>query len=202
MAITSAEIHNQSFDRSQRLRRRRSRCVPRACRRRDRRHERPDRPTREPAGRSFELRHAGSRRSSRRDGRCRRRFSARPSPIWSASSRPKGRRQRHRAGLHHRAAFCTTSSRTRMPRQRPPSKMPRTRHASWTRRKPSVEGARRHQEARGRPRDVREDYRDLLTDFIGDATRKLAEIGGEMPASCRSAHARTIDVVETPLRAV
>ena len=38
--------------------------------------------------------------------------------------------------------------------------------------------------------DVREDYRDLLTDFIGDATRKLAEIGGEMPA-------RTIDVVET-----
>ena len=26
--------------------------------------------------------------------------------------------------------------------------------------------------------DVREDYRDLLTDFIGDATRKLAEIGG------------------------
>ena len=24
--------------------------------------------------------------------------------------------------------------------------------------------------------DVREDYRDLLTDFIGDATRKLAEI--------------------------
>ena len=46
--------------------------------------------------------------------------------------------------------------------------------------------------------DVREDYRDLLTDFIGDATRKLAEIGGEMPASLPvSAHARTIDVVET-----
>ena len=46
--------------------------------------------------------------------------------------------------------------------------------------------------------DVREDYRDLLTDFIGDATRKLPEIGGEMPASLPvSAHARTIDVVET-----
>ena len=46
--------------------------------------------------------------------------------------------------------------------------------------------------------EVREDYRDLLTDFIGDATRKLAEIGGEMPASLPvSAHARTIDVVET-----
>ena len=43
-----------------------------------------------------------------------------------------------------------------------------------------------------------EDDRDLLTDFIGDATRKLAEIGGEMPASLPvSAHARTIDVVET-----
>lgn len=44
--------------------------------------------------------------------------------------------------------------------------------------------------------DVREDYRDLLTDFIGDATRKLAEIGGEVPAMPVSAHARTVDVVE------
>ena len=47
--------------------------------------------------------------------------------------------------------------------------------------------------------DVREDYRDLLTDFIGDATRKLAEIRRrDDPLPCRSAtHARTIDVVET-----
>lgn len=45
--------------------------------------------------------------------------------------------------------------------------------------------------------DVREDYKDLLTDFIGDATRKLAEIGGDVPAPMpASAHARTVDVVE------
>ena len=46
--------------------------------------------------------------------------------------------------------------------------------------------------------DVREDYKDLLTDFIGDATRKLAEIGGDVPVAPApvSAHARTIDVVE------
>ena len=45
--------------------------------------------------------------------------------------------------------------------------------------------------------DVREDYKDLLTDFIGDATRKLAEIGGSVSAPAPvSAHARTIDVVE------
>ena len=44
--------------------------------------------------------------------------------------------------------------------------------------------------------DVREDYKDLLTDFIGDATRKLAEIGGTAPAPVTlSAHARTVDVV-------
>ena len=46
--------------------------------------------------------------------------------------------------------------------------------------------------------DARDEYQELLKDFIGDATRKLAEIGGEMPASLPvSAHARTIDVVET-----
>ena len=28
--------------------------------------------------------------------------------------------------------------------------------------------------------DAREDYQELLTDFIADATRKLAEIGGEI----------------------
>lgn len=45
--------------------------------------------------------------------------------------------------------------------------------------------------------DVREDYKDLLTDFIGDATRKLAEIGGSVSTPALvSAHARTIDVVE------
>lgn len=45
--------------------------------------------------------------------------------------------------------------------------------------------------------DVREDYKDLLTDFIGDATRKLAEIGGQVSApASTSAHARTLDVAE------
>lgn len=39
--------------------------------------------------------------------------------------------------------------------------------------------------------DAREDYQELLTDFITDATRKLAEIGGAMPAPApTSAHAR------------
>ncbi|WP_080803573.1 DivIVA domain-containing protein [Arabiibacter massiliensis] len=39
--------------------------------------------------------------------------------------------------------------------------------------------------------DAREDYQELLTDFITDATRKLAEIGGSMPApALTSAHAR------------
>lgn len=39
--------------------------------------------------------------------------------------------------------------------------------------------------------DVREDYKDMLTDFIGDATRKLSEIGGDLPiAISSSAHAR------------
>ena len=49
--------------------------------------------------------------------------------------------------------------------------------------------------------DAREEYQDLLTDFISDATRKLAEIGGSMPASGSvlpaSAHAR----VESPAEA-
>lgn len=40
--------------------------------------------------------------------------------------------------------------------------------------------------------DAREEYQDILTDFITDATRKLAEIGGDatMPALPASAHAR------------
>ena len=38
--------------------------------------------------------------------------------------------------------------------------------------------------------DSREEYQELLTDFISDATRKLAEIGGELPALPASAHAR------------
>lgn len=39
--------------------------------------------------------------------------------------------------------------------------------------------------------DVRDEYQELLTDFIGDATRKLAEIGGVAPAIVpTSAHAR------------
>ena len=38
--------------------------------------------------------------------------------------------------------------------------------------------------------DVREEYRDILKDFISDATRKLAEIGGDAPALRLSAHAR------------
>ena len=40
--------------------------------------------------------------------------------------------------------------------------------------------------------DAREEYQELLTDFITDATRKLAEIGGDVPAPALpvSAHAR------------
>ena len=40
--------------------------------------------------------------------------------------------------------------------------------------------------------DAREDYQELLTDFITDATRKLADIGGDLPAAAlpSSAHAR------------
>lgn len=40
--------------------------------------------------------------------------------------------------------------------------------------------------------DAREEYQDLLRDFISDATRKLADIGGEAPAAAApaSAHAR------------
>ncbi len=38
--------------------------------------------------------------------------------------------------------------------------------------------------------DAREEYQDLLKDFISDATRKLAEIGGDAPALRLSAHAR------------
>ncbi len=39
--------------------------------------------------------------------------------------------------------------------------------------------------------DAREEYRDLLTDYINDANRKLAEIGEKAPAYTHSAHART-----------
>lgn len=40
--------------------------------------------------------------------------------------------------------------------------------------------------------DAREEYQDLLTDFISDATRKLADIGGTLPVAPApvSAHAR------------
>lgn len=38
--------------------------------------------------------------------------------------------------------------------------------------------------------DVREEYQELLKDFIGDATRKLAEIGGDASLAHASAHAR------------
>ncbi len=47
--------------------------------------------------------------------------------------------------------------------------------------------------------DVREEYRDLLTDFVSDATRKLAEIGEGAPKLAgisSSAHARIAEVVE------
>ncbi len=43
--------------------------------------------------------------------------------------------------------------------------------------------------------DAREEYQDLLTDFISDATRKLADIGGTVPtaaAAVGSAHARPV----------
>ena len=54
--------------------------------------------------------------------------------------------------------------------------------------------------------DAREEYQDLLTDFISDATRKLAEIGGSLPApSAPSAHARSAvaaDVVSAERTAV
>ncbi|MBC2890620.1 DivIVA domain-containing protein [Gordonibacter massiliensis (ex Traore et al. 2017)] len=52
--------------------------------------------------------------------------------------------------------------------------------------------------------DAREDYQELLTDFIADATRKLAEIGGDAPVSTlpASAHARATDVVETTGRVI
>ena len=46
--------------------------------------------------------------------------------------------------------------------------------------------------------DAREEYQELLTDFISDATRKLAEIGGTpLAASATSAHARGALAVET-----
>lgn len=48
--------------------------------------------------------------------------------------------------------------------------------------------------------DSREEYQDLLTDFISDATRKLVEIGGSIPTSSTganaSAHARIAEPVE------
>ncbi len=50
--------------------------------------------------------------------------------------------------------------------------------------------------------DAREDYRDLLTDFITDATRKLAEIGEKAPASASivtgGQHGRYATHVEAP----
>lgn len=51
--------------------------------------------------------------------------------------------------------------------------------------------------------DVREDYQELLTDFIGDATRKLAEIGGVAPAIVpASAHARITSETTTTGRVI
>lgn len=48
--------------------------------------------------------------------------------------------------------------------------------------------------------DAREEYQDILTDFITDATRKLAEIGGEatVPALPASAHARISSGTSAP----
>ena len=50
--------------------------------------------------------------------------------------------------------------------------------------------------------DAREDYRDLLNDFITDATRKLAEIGEKAPAAASIAtsgqHGRYATHVEAP----
>lgn len=50
--------------------------------------------------------------------------------------------------------------------------------------------------------DAREDYRDLLTDFITDATRKLAEIGEKAPASASivagGQHGRYATHIDTP----
>lgn len=46
--------------------------------------------------------------------------------------------------------------------------------------------------------DVREEYQDLLKDFIGDATRKLAEIGGTTDTFATSAHARPAASYVTP----
>ncbi len=43
--------------------------------------------------------------------------------------------------------------------------------------------------------DAREEYKDMLTDFISDATRKLSEIEGSVPSMPTvSAHARTAEV--------
>ena len=75
--------------------------------------------------------------------------------------------------------------------------MPRTRpSASWTRPRPRS----RRCSTPSRSEDAREDYQELLTDFIADATRKLAEIGGEIPTPSlpASAHAR---VAETTVEA-
>ena len=50
--------------------------------------------------------------------------------------------------------------------------------------------------------DAREEYRDLLTDYITDATRKLAEIGEKVPASASivssGQHGRYATHVEAP----
>lgn len=46
--------------------------------------------------------------------------------------------------------------------------------------------------------DAREDYQEMLTDFIADATRKLAEIGADVStAAPYSAHARKLSPLET-----
>ena len=53
--------------------------------------------------------------------------------------------------------------------------------------------------------DAREEYQELLTDFINDASRKLAEIGGGSQASVAAAHyADTTDAtaqVQVPMSA-
>ena len=102
------------------------------------------------------LRHAGSRRSSRRrDGRCRAGREGRAHRRFGAPARgQKGRRQRHRAGSHHRAAFCRRDHREREcpgsgHHQRCRGRGHAYRGQGGSR---APEGARRHQEARGRPR--------------------------------------------------
>ena len=91
----------------------------------------------------------------------------------------------------------TRSSRTRMPRQRPPSKMPRTRaRASWTRRKPSVR--RCSTPSRSSRTTARTCARTTGTcSPTSSATLRASwpRSAARCPLPCRSA--RTIDVVET-----